>query len=240
MRTSKDGIMSRTPLVLIPGLTCTRALWERQIAALSDIADITIADHTKDDTMAAIARRILAAAPPRFALAGLSMGGYISFEIMRQAPERVTKLALLDTRVSIDPADRNKDRLATVEQARREGMAPVMKGFLPKFVLPSRVNEEPLASTVIKMGVDTGAEAFARQQAAIMARPSSEATLDAIKCPTLVLCGRSDVLTTLADHEHMHARLPGSTLVVIENCGHLTTLERPDEVNAAMRSWLEA
>ncbi len=117
---------------------------------------------------------------------------------------------------------------------------PVMKGFLPKFVLPSRVAEEPLASTVIQMGVDTGPVAFARQQAAIMARPSSEATLDVIKCPALVLCGRHDVLTTVADHEHMHARIPGSKLVIIEDCGHLTTLERPAEVNAAMRRWLAA
>lgn len=231
--------MPRTPLVLVPGLTCTRALWAPQIEALGDIADTSIGDHTRDDNMAAIARRILAAAPPTFALAGLSMGGYISFEIMRQAPERVTKLALLDTRVTIDGNARTADRLAVIEQAKREGMVPVMKGFLPKFVLPSRVAEEPLASTVIQMGVDTGPDAFARQQAAIMARPSSEATMAAVKCPTLVLCGRQDILTTVADHAQMHRGIAGSTLVIIENCGHLTTLERPDEVNAAMRRWLE-
>lgn len=232
--------MPRSPLVLIPGLTCTRALWAPQIAALSDIADITIGDHTRDDSMAAIARRILAAAPPTFALAGLSMGGYIAFEIMRQAGERVTKLALLDTRVTTDPGARTADRIAVIEQAKREGMVPVMKEFLPKFVHPARVAEEPLASTVIQMGMDTGPAVFERQQTAIMTRPSSEDTLGAIKCPTLVLCGRQDILTTLADHEHMHAGIPGSTLVVIEDCGHLTTIERPEQVNAAMRRWLTA
>lgn len=232
--------MARTPLVLVPGLTCTRVLWQSQIAALSDVADISIGDHTQDDNMAAIARRILAAAPPTFALAGLSMGGYISFEIMRQAPHRVTRLALLDTRASIDPLERNKDRLATIERARRDGMEPVMRAFLPVFVHVDRATEEPLAGTVVKMGMDTGVEAFARQQAAIMGRPESFAALAAIRCPTLVLCGRQDVLTTVADHEALHRGIAGSTLEIIEDCGHLTTLERPQAVADALRRWLAA
>lgn len=232
--------MPRTPLVLVPGLTCTRALWQAQIEALADVADMTVADHMRDDTMAAIASRILASAPPRFALAGLSMGGYISFEIMRQAPERVTKLALLDTKATLDPPERAKDRQALVERARREGMEPVMRGYLPVFVQKSRVEEKPLSDVVIKMGVDTGVDVFARQQSAIVSRPDSVPTLATIKCPTLVLVGREDVLTTVGDHERIRDGIAHSRLEIIEDCGHLTTLERPHAVNAALRRWLAA
>lgn len=228
------------PLVLVPGLTCTRALWHSQIEALADVAEVTVADHTRDDTMAAIARLILAVAPPRFALAGLSMGGYIAFEIMRQAPDRVTRLALLDTKATLDPPERAKDRLALVERARREGMEPVMRSYLPVFVQKARVAEKPLSDVVIKMGVDTGVDAFARQQNAIITRPDSVPTLAAIKCPTLVLVGREDVLTTVGDHERIRDGIANSKLEIIEDCGHLTTLERPEAVNGALRRWLAA
>lgn len=232
--------MPRTPLVLVPGLTCTCALWQPQLDALADVADMTVADHMRDDTMVSIARRILSSAPPKFALAGLSMGGYISFEIMRQAPERVSKLALLDTKATLDPPERAKDRQALVERARRDGMEPVMRGYLPVFIQKSRVDEKPLSDIVVQMGVDTGADAFARQQNAIISRSDSVPTLATIKCPTLVLVGREDALTTVADHERIHAGIAGSTLEIIEDCGHLTTLERPEVVNAALRRWLAA
>jgi pimeloyl-ACP methyl ester carboxylesterase len=232
--------MPKTSFVLIPGLTCTEALWAPQMAALGDIADISIGDHRRDATMAAIATRILAAAPARFALSGLSMGGYIAFEILRRAPERVTRLALLDTKATIDPPDRASARRALAEVARRDGMRPVMEQYLPAFLHPARLGETDLTETVIKMGVDTGAQAFALQQEAIIARPDSVATLARITCPTLLLVGRGDVLTPLAEHEAMHRALPGSRLEAVEDCGHLSTLERPDAVSRALRAWLTA
>jgi pimeloyl-ACP methyl ester carboxylesterase len=231
---------TKPPLILIPGLTCTAALWAPQVADLSRFYTITIADHTRASTMAQIAKGILAAAPPTFALAGLSMGGYISFEIMRLAPERVTKLALLDTKANLDPPERAAERRLLIEEARRNSMHAIMKKFLPMFIHPTRMTDTRLVALVKKMGADTGPDVFARQQEAILSRPDSRPTLAKIACPTLVLCGRQDILTLLSEHEAMALKIPGAHLEVIEDCGHLSTLERPTQVNAALRRWLRA
>lgn len=225
-------------LVLVPGLTCTAALWAAQISALGPLASVSVADHTSDATMAGIARNILAKAPPRFALAGLSMGGYIAFEIMRQAPERVTRLALLDT--SANPFDPSQApaREALIGLARAKGMDAALRRLLPAFLHPSRLEDAALVETVLQMGRDTGPDTFARQQAAIMSRPDSRPTLKTIACPTLVLTGAQDLLTPVADHQAIAAGIAGSTLEIIPDCGHLTTLEKPDAVNAAMLAWL--
>jgi pimeloyl-ACP methyl ester carboxylesterase len=225
-------------LVLVPGLLCTRELYAPQIAALGDICDIQVADHTRAPSMAEIARQILAAAPARFALCGLSMGGYISFEIMRQAPERVTRLALLDTRANIDPPDRAAQRRAQVELAAREGFGKVMEILTPLF-LNARSRKDPsLVATALRMAQSTGVEAFARQQEAIIGRADSRPTLPAIRCPTLALVGRDDLLTPVASHEEIAAAVPGCRLEIIEDCGHLSTLEAPGAVTAALRRWL--
>ena len=153
-------------LVLVPGHLCTGALWEPQIAALGDIARITVADHTRHDSMEAIAAAILKAAPPKFALAGLSMGGYIAYAIIRQAPERVTRLALLDTGSRADAPDRREQRLALRALAEREGTRKAQEQLLPVLIHTSRLGDKPLVETVLRMGEDTGLEAFKRQQAA--------------------------------------------------------------------------
>jgi pimeloyl-ACP methyl ester carboxylesterase len=229
----------RQPLLLIPGLTCTRALWLPQLEALAKYSEMTVGDHTRHDNMADIAKHILKTAPKQFALAGLSMGGYIAFEIMRQAPDRVTKLALLDTKANLDPDEKAIERRLLVEEARRNSMHPVMKKYLPFFVHPDRLTDTRLVAVVKKMGVDTGVEAFARQQEAIINRPDSRPTLATIKCPTLVLVGRQDMLTPLSEHEAMAAKIPDSRLEIIEECGHLSTLERPKAVTSALRKWLK-
>jgi pimeloyl-ACP methyl ester carboxylesterase len=225
-------------LVLVPGLVCTSALWAPQMKALSPHATITIADHTRHDSVKAIAASILATAPPRFALAGLSLGGYIAFEIMRQAPERVTKLALLDT--SAKPFDQNQtpQRMALIELARTDGLGPVAERLLPLFIHPDRMTDTALITTVRQMAVDTSLDTFVRQQKAIMSRPDSRPTLADIRVPTLALVGRQDLLTPVADHEAIAAGIPGCRLVIIDNCGHLATLERPDAVNTALHAWL--
>jgi pimeloyl-ACP methyl ester carboxylesterase len=229
---------TRKHLVLIPGLLCSPALFADQVASLSDVADIQVADHTKHETMAAIAKSILAKAPPTFALAGLSMGGYIAFEIMRQAPDRVTKLALLDTNAQPDPPDRAPARRALCARADLEGIAPVSASLLPQWVHPDRLTDQTLVSTVGLMAETVGITAFRRQIEAIITRPDSRPSLAAIKVPTMVLVGREDKATPVAQAEEIARGIKGSKLVVIEHCGHLTTMERPAEVTKAMRTWL--
>ena len=227
-----------TNLVLVPGLLCTKALWAPQIAALADIATITVADHMRHDTMAGIAKSILVAAPERFALAGLSMGGYIAYEIVRQAPERVTKLALLNTGSRADPPERREKRLALIALAEREGATKAQASLLPVLIHKARLTDKALVDTVLQMGKDTGTEAFKRQQTAIMSRPDNRPLLPTIKFPTLVIVGREDALTPPALAQEIAAGIPGAKLEIIPDCGHLSTLERPEAVNRAMRAWL--
>jgi pimeloyl-ACP methyl ester carboxylesterase len=229
-----------THLVLVPGLLCTRALWAPQLAGLADVADMAVADHTRHDSMQAIARSILAEAPERFALAGLSMGGFIAFEIMRQAPQRVLRLALLDTHARPEPPERIPQRLARNELARREGAVKVQEELLPLLIHKDRLADKELVAAVLQMAVDIGADALARQHAAIIGRADSRPLLPRITCPTLVLVGREDALTPVEMSQEMAAAIPGARLEIVERSGHLSTMEQPDAVNGALRSWLRA
>jgi pimeloyl-ACP methyl ester carboxylesterase len=233
-------MVTRQRLVLIPGLLCSPALYADQVASLTDVADIQVADHTRHDTMAAIATAILAKAPPKFALAGLSMGGYLAFEIMRQAPERVTKLALLDTNALPDPPERASVRRALVAQADMTGIAAVSAVLYPQWVHPSRANDTALAATVRTMAETIGITAYRRQTEAIISRADGRPILATIRVPTLVLCGREDAATPLAQSGEIAHGIPGSNLEIIEHCGHLSTLEKPAEVTRALRTWLAA
>src|SRR6185295_1576555 len=149
----------KSNLVLVPGFLCTRALWEPQLAALADIAEMTVADHMRHDSMQAIASSILAAAPERFALAGLSMGGYISYEILRQAPERVTRLALLDTGCRADTPERKEQRLRRNDFARREGAGSVQDELMAVLIHKDRLADKAFTATIRQMAVDTGTDA---------------------------------------------------------------------------------
>jgi pimeloyl-ACP methyl ester carboxylesterase len=233
-------MVQRTPLVLVPGLLCTRALWEAQLTGLADIAQMTVADHTRHDTMTGIAESILAAAPHRFALAGLSMGGYIAFEVMRLAPERVTRLALLDTGSRADTPERSAMRRELIAAAERDGTRTVQERLLPVLIHKERVTDKPLVEAVLKMGHDTGVDAFRRQQMALIGRYDSRPMLASITCPTLVLIGREDALTPLELSQEMAAGIPKAKLEIVAYCGHLSTMERPQQVNSALRSWLTA
>jgi pimeloyl-ACP methyl ester carboxylesterase len=228
------------PIVLVPGLNCSARLYTDQIPALWRFGPILVADHTRDDTIPAIARRILAAAPPRFALAGLSMGGYISFEIMRQAPGRVARLALLDTGARAETPEQTQMRRPRIELAKTGRFAEDWDTMFPILVHPSRHNDEALKRLMRAMGEETGAEAFLRQQQAIMARPDSRPGLPVIACPTLVLVGDSDQGTPPALSEEIAAAIPRSRLVVIPDCGHMSTLERPQAVTDALVEWMRS
>ena len=230
----------RTNLVLVPGLLCTGALWAPQVAALADIANCTIADHRRHRTLKGIARSILAAAPRRFALAGLSMGGYIAYEIVRQAPERVQRLALLDTGCRADTPERTASRRDLVANARRKGVAHAQRLLMPALVHKARLADKALVESVVQMAVDTGLAAFERQEAALIGRPDNRPFLPHVRCPTLVIVGREDALTPPEVAREIAKGIPGARLKIIPDCGHLSTLERPEAVNRALRAWLTA
>ena len=230
---------AKSNLVLVPGLLCTSALWAPQIAALADVADCRVADHTRHDTMAGIARSILAAAPERFALAGLSMGGYIAYEIVRQAPERVERLALLDTGFRADTPELTAARRDLIAAAEAGGGARRAQELLmPRLIHKARLSDTPLVDTVLQMAVDIGLEAFKRQEEAIIGRPDSSSLLPNIRYPTLALVGEQDALTPVEQHREIAAAIPGAKLVIVPDCGHLSALERPEAVSRAMRAWL--
>lgn len=233
-------MVKKTPLVLLPGLLCDAALWRGQIDDLADIAAPWVADMTRDDSVSRMAARVLEAAPPRFALAGLSMGGYVAQEIMRQAPERVARLALLDTSARPDSPEQTARRRGLIDLAEKGEFRGVTPRLLPVFLHPDRLNDKELTAAVMAMAERVGKDAFLRQQRAIISRPDSRPSLAAIACPTLVLCGRQDQLTPLDLHEEIAAGIRGAQLVVIEECGHLSTMERPWEASVALRQWLTA
>jgi pimeloyl-ACP methyl ester carboxylesterase len=228
------------PTVLVAGLNCSARLYAEQIPALWQFGPVIMADHRRDDSMAAMARRILAAAPPRFALVGLSMGGYIAFEIMRQAPGRVAKLALLDTGARGEAPERTEQRRPLIALAKSGRFAEILDLQYPLLVHASRHHDAALKATVRVMNEETGAEAYLRQQQAIMTRPDSRPGLAAIKCPTLVLVGDADEATPPDLSHEMAAGIPGAKLVVVAGCGHLSTLERPDAVNKSLVEWMQA
>lgn len=228
-------------LVLVPGLLCDERLWRRQAEGLADLdGRIQIPDVTGHDSMQGMARAVLKEAPERFVLAGLSMGGYAALEIVRQAPERVQALALIDTSARPDTPEQTEIRLALVELARSGRFDEVWRTILPRIVHPDRVEDPEIVAAVEGMSNAVGPEAFERQERAIIDRPDSRGDLPGISCPTLVLCGRDDALTPVALHEELADGITGANLRVIDRCGHLSTLERPEEVTQAMREWLGA
>ncbi len=230
--------MAGTNLVLVPGLLCTAELYRDQIAGLADIAEASVADHSQGETMTEIARAILAKAPPTFALCGLSMGGYVAFEVMRQAPDRVERLALLDTAPGADTPEQKKGREARIARAQKGELLDIALEMWPLFVHPTRHGDEDLKARFLQMARDTGPERFARQQRAIMSRPDSTPFLSAISRQTLVVVGDADRVTPPEQAQAIADGVSFSELATIAACGHLSTMERPEAVNAALRRWL--
>jgi pimeloyl-ACP methyl ester carboxylesterase len=227
------------PTILIPGLLCTPRLYADQIPALWRFGAVTIADHRHDDSMDGIAARILKAAPPRFALAGLSMGGYIAYAVLRAAPERVARLALIDTSARADLPEQSERRKAQIALAQSGKLDEVVEAMLPLFLPANRLNDAALVATVRQMARETGADAFVRQQRAIMGRPDSRPDLPAIRCPTLVIVGEHDALTPPKVAREIAEGIAGSKLLVVPDCGHLSTLERPEAVTRALVEWMQ-
>jgi len=228
------------PILLVPGLALSPRIFAPLLPALWRLGPVTVANHIRDDNMGAIARRILAEAPPRFALAGHSMGGYIAFEIMRQASERVAKLALINTQARPDNAEATTRRQGQMARAKAGEFHAVLDEMFPGLVHPSRQSDAQLRQLVRDMGDDVGPEGFVRQQTAVIGRPDSRPTLAWIKCPTLVLTGDQDNTIPNARSMEMAGGIPGAKLLVLPNCGHLPQVEQPQATADALTEWLRS
>ncbi|SFV26891.1 Pimeloyl-ACP methyl ester carboxylesterase [Devosia crocina] len=225
------------PFVLLPGLLCDARLWRDIVLPLREEVAPLVADLTLDDTIVAMARRTLAAAPPSFALAGLSMGGYVALEIMRQAPDRVTHLALLDTSARPDTDERREARRKGIENVRIGKFIGVSRSLLPS-LLAKRNLDTPLAEEVQAMAERCGQDAYIRQQQAILGRIDSRPTLPGIKVPTLIGVGTEDSLTPPELAEEMASAVPHADITRFARSGHLPTMENPQAVAEALRNWL--
>ncbi len=236
--------MTRHPLILIPGLLCDATVWAAQIEALADVATARVAEPGACDSLGDMAEAILAQAPPRFAVAGHSMGGRIALELVRRAAGRITGLALLDTDYAPLPCGaagerERQERHKLLELAHREGMRAVGERWLRiPMVHPDRLRDAELLERILEMIARRTPAQFAAQVRALLARPDAGSLLPMIRCPTLVLCGRDDAWALLAAHRTMAERIPGSMLVSIPECGHMAPLERPAAVSRALRAWL--
>ena len=231
-------------LVLLPGFQCDQTIWKHQIAGLSDLADPVPVEWGPEHTsILAMAEAVLKTAPPEFALAGHSMGGRVAFQVLRLAPERVTRVALFNTGADSRPAgeageteERNRRRL--LEMARTQGMRAMAVEWLKGMIPPYRQQDTALVEEIIAMFERKSPELFEIQMLALLGRPNATPLLPHILCPALVLTGQDDTWSPPARHLQMAQSMPRSELVIVPKCGHMSTMERPDEVTAAMREWL--
>jgi pimeloyl-ACP methyl ester carboxylesterase len=226
------------PTLLIPGLVCTPELFAPQIAPLWAHGPVMVASTLTGNTMAEIATAILADAPARFALGGFSMGGYVALEILRRAPQRVIRLALLDTSARPDATEQSDGRRASIKRAHGGDYDAVLAELAPKLLHPDHRDDAVLLGAQIRMGLAAGSDAFARQQTAIIGRIDSRPHLGEITVPTLVLVGDADRVTPPDRAAEMASAIPGARLEVVPGAGHLSPLEQPEAVAEALSIWL--
>lgn len=227
-------------LVLLPGLLNDARLYDRQRAALDSRARrIVIPELWHQDSVTALAQQVLAGLDGRFALVGFSMGGYVALELLRQAPERIERLALVDTSAQADSEAQRARRQALIAQSAVGAFKGVTARLLPLLIHPSRLGDGALVETLKAMAQTVGRDGFVRQQRAILGRPDSTGLLPSVGVPTAVICGRDDLLTPIAQSRAMAAAIPGAVLTEIEQCGHVAPLERPEAVTRALLQWLD-
>jgi pimeloyl-ACP methyl ester carboxylesterase len=226
------------PILLVPGLGGSARIFAPIVPALWRFGPVTVANHIRDNNIGAIARRILAEAPPRFALAGHSMGGYIALEIMRQAPQRVARLALINTQARPDTPEATARRRGQIAAIEAGGYSAGIGAMYPGFVHPSRRDDAALRQLVYETADDVGPDAFVRQLIAVTGRSDSRPTLAWIKCPTLILTGDEDNTIPNSLSKEMADGIHGATLVIIPHCGHLPSLEQPEATANALAEWL--
>ena len=219
---------------------CDERLFAAQRAALAvaghrDCRSFVFRRH---DTLGAMADALLAATPPRFALVGLSLGGYVAFEVLRRAPERVARLALLDTTAAADTEARRAGRLADIAKVEAGGIEALIPELPARWLLPAHVGRSELATLMAEMARSVGASGQRNQQRAMLGRPDSHPDLARVHVPTLVLCGEQDPVTPVADHAAIAAGIAGARFERVAVCGHLSTIERPEAVSKILVDWL--
>lgn len=231
----------RQPLVLIPGLLLTGDFWREQVARLSDVAQCIVpSSHYHQDNFGDMARLILAEAPDRFALCGLSMGGYVAQEIMRQAPRRVTRICLMDTSSRADTPEQTERRRGLIHLSQIGRFKGITPQLLPILLHPDNLPKTALTDRLVAMAEEIGRDGFTQQQIAIISRPDGREDLKKYDLPALVMCGRQDALTPLELHDEMASLIPHAKQVVIDHCGHLPPMEEPDQTATALKAWLAA
>ncbi|WP_285767317.1 alpha/beta hydrolase [Peribacillus sp. SI8-4] len=229
--------MKKVPLMLLPGTLCDERLWES--VNLSDMADVRVCDVTKADTIEGLAKSVLKEAPDRFALAGLSLGGIISLEIMRLAPERVIKLALLDTNPSPPQPEQISGWGRFIEMANNGQFLDITRNhLLPVLIHPDRRSDEALVSKIIDMANKVGPKGYINQLKAVMTRSDQRPILSDIQCPTVILVGREDAVCPVHMSEFLQKNIPEASLEIVNHSGHLITLEQPGKVSSLLRDWL--
>jgi pimeloyl-ACP methyl ester carboxylesterase len=228
------------PILLVPGLNCSARLFAAQVPLLWQSGPVMVANHARGASMAEIAAAILADAPPQFALAGFSMGGYIVFEMLRQARDRVKKLALIDTSARPDTEEQSENRRRTIALTEAGKFQAVLDQQFPNVVDPAHVGDAALREKYMTMAHECGSDLFIRHQRAVIARIDSRPDLTAITIPTTVLVGAADKVTPPEVAREMAAAIAGAHLVEIPAAGHISPLEQPDSVNAALRDWAAA
>lgn len=234
----------KTPLLLVPGVLCSPRLFARQVEALAPHADIVVPDWRDAplsiwDTWESAARWVLAQMPAqRFALAGLSLGGMLAVEIMQIAADRVTRLALLDTGMRSQSEGERAIRRARIRLAEEGHFQLVLGMQMARFIPAYRLPDKALVDEVVAMCGEIGVDIYKRQEELAAIRADRRPDLPRITCPTVVVCGRDDAATPLFLSEEIAAAIPGSELVVVEKCGHLVTMEKPEETNAILARWL--
>lgn len=235
--------MPAPPVLFLPGLACDAAAWKHQASRFSAVTKTIVADYGASDSIPAMARAVVAGLLGRFAIAGHSMGGRVAFEIFRGAPERVAGLALLDTayrpRAAGEAGDRERaGRMALLDIAETQGMRAMGRYWMPDIIHGDRMADEELVDSIIEMFGRKTPEVYRAQVTALLDRPDAAPVLATIRCPALVMCGREDAWSPVAQHEEIAARIAGSRLVIVERCGHMAPMERPREVTAALDAWL--
>lgn len=231
------------PLLMLPGALCDVRLFDPQFNHFIQLS-VQMGEYGEVDNVAAMAWMVLGRAPPRFALMGLSLGGIVAQEIMRQAPQRVTRLALLDTNPDPATAEQMQARRDEIELVRSGGERAMMElmenQYWPLYVADAHRRDDRLRGLVLEMARLAGPDTLCRQWRAIADKPDGRASLADIRCPTLIMCGAEDGLCTPDTHRRMARAIAGARLVILPGCGHLSTLEAPQQVNEHLSAWLSA
>lgn len=230
---------NKIPLLLVPGTLCDSRIWQHQIDNLADIAAVKVVDISIVGSLELLAERVLQQTPGKFALAGFSFGGILAFEIFRQAPQRITHLALISTNARPDTIDTRNAKLAQLAMASEAGLEAMLRSMLlPRYFSPHNSDRVALHNLVLNMAQQAGVDTLIDQVNSVIARPDSRNDLHRIGCPTLVLYGRDDVICSPERHQEIADAIPQAVLQSIEHCGHMSTIECPEQVTAALRNFL--